>query len=691
MKKIFFSIYALSLFTAVHAQTLDRSIRPKPGPAPEIRLGDAQTFTLDNGLKVFVVENHKLPTVTYSIQLDVQPEPEGNKSGRNQFVGELITSGTKSRSKDKFDEEVDFIGASIGAGSQSIYGYSLSKYQDKLLDLMSDALLNANFQQSDLDKLKKQAISGLEAGQNEPDEMMSNVSRVLNFGSNHPYGNVTTEATISNITLADCNAYYKKYFRPNVAYMAIVGDINLEKAKEMANKYFARWEKANVDKAQYPKVNAPAATEVDFVPRDGAVQSVVSITYPVDLMIGSPDVVKTRVVDQVLGGSFQRLDRNLRETHAWTYGSNSSISEDDIVGYVDVNVKCRNAVTDSAINEMLREMDLMRTQPLKADELQGAINFLSGIFALRLENPQTIAQYAINIERYNMPKDYYKNYLKNLSAVTAADVQEAARKYLRNENAHIIVVGNKSEVGKLKRFSANGEVKAFDNYGNPIKLQESKVINGVGMDQVLDKYIAAIGGKAAIEGLKDLSITTNVSKGGQEYTTSVVVLSPAMAKMSVIAGGQVMQKLVINGEKSYGEAGGARQNLPAEMVKQYKSDMDLQSLLHPTQAGITFTLLGVEKLDGAGPDVYNVERVENDGNKKSVQYYDVASGLLLKEIVSTREGGQQSVEIKMLSDYREVKNGNGYKIPFLETMIDGSKNTIQSAKANSGVKESDFR
>lgn len=691
MKKILFSIYALSLFTAVHAQKLDRSVRPKPGPAPEIKLGDAQTFTLDNGLKVFVVENHKLPAVTYSIQLDVQPEPEGNKSGFRSMVGELITSGTKTRNKDKFDEEVDFISANIGAGSQNIYGRSLTKYQDQLLNLMSDALLNANFQQTDLDKLKKQSLAGLEASQNEPDAMMSNVTSVMNYGANHPYGEVTSEATINNITLADCNAYYKKYFRPNVAYLAIVGDINLEKAKEMANKYFGKWEKGTVEKAQYPKVTGPAATEVDFVPRDGAVQSVVSITYPIDLMIGTPDVIKTRVLNQVLGGSFQRLDRNLRETHAWTYGSNSSISPDEIVGNVDVNVKCRNEVTDSSITEMLNEMNTLRTTPLTAEELQGAINFLSGVFALGLESPSTIAQYAINIERYNMPKDYYKNYLKTLSGVTSADVQNTAQKYLKTSNAHIVVVGNKTEVNKLKKFSANGEIKAYDNLGNPIQLLESKVINGVGMDQVLDKYMAAIGGKPAIEGLKDLSVTVTVNKGGQEYTVSQVILSPAMMKQSVIAMGQVQQKMVINGEKSYAEGGGNRQNLPAEVVKDYKGEADLQALLHPSQAGISFSLLGVEKLDGNGPDVYNVERVESDGKKKTIQYYDVASGLLVKEIVSSRENGQQNVEIKMLSDYKEVKNGNGFKIPFSETKLDGSRTTVQSAKANSGVKESDFK
>lgn len=689
MKKILFSIFALSLFTAVHAQKLDRSIRPKAGPAPEIKLGDAESFTLDNGLKVFVVENHKLPAVTYSIQLDVQPEPEGNKSGMNSMVGELITSGTKTRTKDKFDEEVDFISAAIGASSQSIFGRSLTKYQDRLLDLMSDALLNANFQQSDLDKLKKQSLAGLEVSKNEPDAMLNNVASVLNYGANHPYGEVITEATINNITLTDCNAYYKKYFRPNVAYMAIVGDINLAQAKEMANKYFGKWEKGDVVKATYPKVTAPAATEVDFVPRDGAVQSVVSITYPIDLMIGTPDVIKTRVLNQVLGGSFQRLDKNLRETHAWTYGSHSSISSDDIVGNVDVNVSCRNEVTDSSITEMIKEMNALRNTPLTQEELNGAVNYLSGVFALGLENPQTIAQYAIAIERYNMPKDYYKNYLKNLSSTSSADVQAAAQKYLKPDNAHIVVVGNKSEVAKLKKFSAKSEVKFFDNYGNPTKPIEVKTINGVGIDQVLEKYINAIGGKAAMENLKDLTIAYRVKAMMQEYTQTVVVISPDKLKFSIIANGAVQQKIVINGDKSYAEGGGQRQTLPPDAVKQYAPEADLQQILHPAKYGISYTLIGLEKQDGK--DVYNVEKVENDGKKRSVQYYDFESGLLVKEIISNNENGQPTVEIKTLSNYKEVKNGNGFKIPFTESTVGGQDLTVLSAKANSNVKESDFK
>jgi zinc protease len=689
MKQLILSICALSLFTATFAQKIDRSIRPKPGPAPEIKLGEAESFTLENGLKVFVVENHKLPVVTYSIQLDIQPEPEGDKAGITSFVGELITSGTKNRSKDKFDEEVDAIAAYVGASSQGIFGRSLTKYQEKMLDLMSDALLNADFKQAELEKLRKQTLSGLDANRNDADAMMSRVSAVLNYGSNHPYGEVPNETTIKNVTLEDCMDYYKTYFRPNVAYLAIVGDIDLAKAKELANKYFGKWQRGPVMKAQLPAVKQPEATEVDFVVRDGAVQSVVSITHPIDLMIGTPDVIKTRVLNQILGGSFQRLDNNLRETHAWTYGSNSSIRSDEVVGQVSVDVKCRNEVTDSSITEMLKEMNLLRSTPVSQEELQGAINYLSGIFALGLENPQTIAQYAINIDRYKMPKDYYKNYLKNLSAITAKDVQEAANKYLATGNTHIIVVGNKSEIPKLKKFAANGELKFFDGYGNKVKPVETKVIDGMDAEKVLAKYIDAIGGKAAIEGLKDLLISGDMDGMGMKQGVTIATVSPEKMKQVFMIGNAVQQKLVINGTTGFMEGGGQKQELPADMVNSYKKDADLQVLLHPEKYGITYELLDKERVDNI--EVYTLEKVSDDGDTRTTEYYSTATGLLVKEVETKGKGDGTRVSIKKYADYKVVKNGNGYKIPYTIELVGQGTITVTTAKANSGVKDSTFR
>lgn len=691
MKKILFSIAALSLLTTVSAQQLDRSIRPAAGPAPEIKLADPATFTLDNGLKVFVVENHKLPTISISIQLDIQPAPEGNKAGMSGLVGELITAGTQTRSKDQFDQQVDQIGATLAAGSSSMYGYSLTKFQDQLLDLMSDALLHANFQQSELDKLKKQTLSGLESNKNEPDAMLQNVGAVLNFSKQHPYGEVMTEATVNNIQLADCNAYYKQYFRPNVAYMAIVGDVTVEEAKTLVNKYFGKWESGSVAKASYPTVKLPAHSQLAFVPRDGAVQSVIGIGYPVDLYPGTADVLKTRVVNEILGGSSQgRLFLNLRENHGWTYGSYSNIVTDEIAGHVQLYAKCRNEVTDSSIAEMMHEMNEIRNTPVSDEVLQNALNYMAGKFAIGLENPGTIAQYAINVDRFNMPKDYYKNYLKNLSAITVADVQQTAQKYILPEQAHIVVVGNQDEVVKLKRFSADGSVNYYDNYGNPIEVAETQAAD-ISAQEVLDKYINAIGGKAAIEGLKDLSIVASIKQMGMDLKYVRKVAAPDKLKEIVEFNGQVAQKVVVNGEKGYMEAMGQRKDMTADDLKERTEECDLQADLHPKKYGINYKVLGKETQDGK--EVYALEKVSNDGKDRAVQYYDVNSGLLIKEISNTEIQGQTIVSIKSFSDYKEVKNGNGFKTPFsiIDSGTQGMTITIQSAKANSDIKDSEFK
>ncbi|MBL7754055.1 MAG: insulinase family protein, partial [Chitinophagaceae bacterium] len=157
MKQFILSICAFSFFSAqVLAQPLDRSIRPKAGPAPTVQMGSAQSFVSSNGIKVFVVENHKLPVVTYSIDFDIKPELQGDMVGFQDMIGELLTAGTKSKTKDQFNEELDQMGANLSIGSDGIFAQSLKKNSDKLLTLLGEVLTQPNFSQAELDKLKKQ-------------------------------------------------------------------------------------------------------------------------------------------------------------------------------------------------------------------------------------------------------------------------------------------------------------------------------------------------------------------------------------------------------------------------------------------------------------------------------------------------------------------------------------------------------
>jgi predicted Zn-dependent peptidase len=692
MKKITLSIATLALLTSVNAQNLDRSIRPSAGAAPEIKLADAQSFTLPNGLKVFVVENHKLPRVSYNIQLNIHPKAEGNKAGTDEFIGSLITAGTKTLSKDQFDEQTDMIGAEINATHDGMTGSSLVKHQDKLLQLMSDALINANFQQSEMDKLKKQKASELAQAKNEPDQMLNNVAAVLNFGKDHPYGEIMTEETLANITLQDCNDYYKTYFRPNVAYLAVVGDITLADAKKMVEKYFSKWEKGTVPSATYPAAPQPNGAVVQFVPREGAVQSVIGVTYPIDLKPGTHDAIKARVLNEILGGSSQgRLFLNLREKHGWTYGSYSRINSDEIVGNFEAYAKARNVVTDSSVNEIIAEMKDLRSNNVNDESLHNTLSYMTGTFAIGLENPATIAQYAINIDRYNMPKDYYKNYLKTLNAVTAADVMATAGKYVHPENANIVVVGDKAEAEKLKRFSSNGVINYYDYTGTPLKAPTVTAVTGdITAAKVIDNYITAIGGRKAIESVKDLTKAASFEANGKEITLIFKTITPDKSIMSVVVDGiGEVQKNVLNGDKGYTSGmGQPRKDVEKDKIVLMQEQADLQAVLHPEKYNHTLVLKGKETLNGK--DAYVVETTTTGSEHVFTSYYDVASGLLMKLVAKTADGTM----IYGFDNYKEVKGAPGYKTAYTISIDQGQgsqKLDFTTVEANTGLKADSFK
>ncbi len=702
MKKITLSILALAMVGASYAQPVNRSIKPKPGPAPEITLGKTESFTLANGMRVFVVENHKLPTINCSIQMDVKPELEGDMAGFADMMSELLMTGTTSRSKDKLNAEIDQMGAGLYVSSESIQAMGLKKYQDKIFELMADVAMNAVISQDELDKAKKKMLSGLETQKNEPDAMVDNVTSVVNYGVTHPYGQVATQETVKKISLERCNSYYKNYFRPNVAYMAIVGDVTAAEMKPIIEKHFGKWQKTNVVATNYP---APATapnkpTKVSFAPRTSAVQSVINVTYPIaDLKPGMPDVIKARVTNTILGGGSQgRLFQNIREKHGWGYGSYSSLSEDDVCGNFTAELKCKNAVSDSALEALLNEMRIIRTEKVSDSTLQNTINYISGNFAISLEDPKRIAQFAINTVRYNMPADYYKNFLKNLSAVTAEDVLQTAQKYIRPDNANIVVAGSREEVGnKLARFSADGKLDYYDYSGKPITPTDVKAAPlGLTADDVYKKYVSAIGGEKALNGLKDIKVISTTELQGMALTVTIAKKTGMKLRQTVEAdmGGKKMtfQKKVFDGAKGYQEAQGNRKDLDAEEIAETKQEADMQAELHDAMYGIKRTLKGMETIEGT--DAFIVESVDA-ANKKTVEYFDQKSGLLVRQTKFEKDPqGNEVSQSTDMSDYREVPGTNGYKMPYFMSIPAGGMSLnlkVQAVEVNKNIPDTEFK
>ncbi|WP_041739652.1 insulinase family protein [Echinicola vietnamensis] len=680
-KSIIYLFLCMAITTMGHAQ-VDRSKYPEPGPAPKIELQDPETFTLDNGLKVFVVENHKLPRVAFSLVLDRDPILEKDKAGMTGFVGEMLMAGTTNRSKDQLDEEVDFIGASLSAGSTSLYGSSLKEHQGKILDLMADVLFNPSFPQEELDKLKKQSLTGLATSRDEPDAISSRLAGKLVYGKDHPYGEIRTEESIEAIELADIKAYYETYFKPNIAYLAIVGDINKEEAEEVVKSHFGSWEKGQVPEMDYATPTPPAQNEVALVDRSASVQSVIDIAYPLEMSLKNPDYLDTRVLNYILGGgSSSRLFMNLREDKGYTYGAYSSIGSDQLVTSFSAGASVRTEVTDSAVSEMIYEINHIVDEGVTADELEAAKANLSGSFGRSLESPSTLASFAINIERYGLPQDFYKTYLQRLSALTVEDINAAARKYIKPENMYITIVGNGTDIkDKLDQF---GPVSLYDNWGDPAKEIEMTDID-MTAEKVVANYIEAIGGEEAVNAIETAKVKVKAEVQGQVIEMTMVYDDPGMRfSQKVGMMGNTVSNTVLQEGKGTVTAMGQNKELTDEQYEEAKMNMFIFPEVHFEELMYTLALDGVKDIDGQ--NAYKVI-VSNPTGAKSVNYYSVETGLKLKS------ENEKTGEITY-SDYQE-HDGVKYAMEMVvkSPMIPAPLNTtVESLEFNATLTDEDFK
>lgn len=629
-----------------------RKSMPEPGPAPVIEIGSYEQFELDNGLKVIVVENHKLPRVSFSLTVDMGPFKEGEFAGHAEMAGQLLSAGTKSKTKAEIDEAIDFMGATLNTSYRGMYAASLRKHTENLLEIVTDVLLNPSFPEEEFDKIKKQTLSGLASSKDNPNAIASNVSSALRYGKDHPYGEITTETTVENITLQKCREFYKNYFLPNISYLIVVGDITAAEVKPMIMKHFSSWKKQDYKKESFPAPKPPEKRSVDFVNKAGAVQSVIRITYPLDLKPGADDEIKTTVLNTMLGGYFaSRLNANLREDKAYTYGAGSSLSSDEEIGHFTAAASVRNEVTDSAIVQFLYELERIRNEKADEDEMNLVKNYLSGSFARSLENPQTVARFALNTIRYGLPDDYYATYLEKLSAVTADDVREMALKYIHPDKAYVIVVGNKDEVAeKLTPFAANKKLNFYDNYGEPI-VTNAVIPEGMTAEKVLEDYLTALGGIEKLNSVKSLSTVMSADMQGRKMNIRLHQAENKYANIVDIEGMGEMGKEVYNNGKGLVAQMGQKIPLDDEQIKGMESSSYPFVELKFEELGYKTELTGIENIEGT--DAY-VIAVESPAGEKKTHYFAMETSLKIRELEVKGAGERTITSISDYSDYKEV-------------------------------------
>lgn len=680
----------VALATLVPAATfaqVDRSMAPEPGPAPEIILGDYTVDKLENGLTLIVVENHKLPRVSYRLTLDVDPIFEGARAGYTAMAGSLMRAGTATRTKAEIDEAVDRIGASFGTSGFGMNGRSLVKHSETLLEIMSDVLMNPTFPEEELEKERKQTLSGFASSTTDANQISGRLSRAMCYGLSHPYGESSNETTVKAITRADLMEHYASIWKPNVAYLVVVGDITPEKAKAQAEQYFGEWRPNEVEKQRYARPVPPAGNRVCFAPVPGAVQSVINITFPVYLKPGHPDVVAVSVMNTMLGGFFgSRLNQNLREDKAYTYGARSSIGPDELVASFSATASVRNEVTDSSLVEFLSEIRTMVETPAPDSALQFVKNYLNGSFALSLERPETIARFALNIERYGFPADYYATYLSRLDAVTVEDVQRVARTYLRPDNMNITIAGNRDIADGLAQFTASGQVEFFDPFGEPLKELEAAPEGMTAMD-VFNAYYTARGGAGKLDKIKGIRTFGSMDAGPMELVMEQAHENGGAGYTRISAGGNVMQETRFDGKNGVESAMGQVTPMDEAKVLDAKRNHDLLEFLHLVDYGISAELLGLDKINEQPQYLVELRR---DGSVIESHWFNAETGLRTRTVKTERSArGEMTITL----DYGATTEAKGLLFEGEVTMKNRGqemKMTINEVELNPKIEAKDY-
>lgn len=668
-------------------QKIDRTKKPEAGPAPAASFPDFKEAVLSNGLKVFIIESDRKPTITVRLLVKAGDFFDGEKPGVADFTAELLGRGSPKRKASDFAREADKIGAeysaSAGDDATSIVISGLTKHTDKLLELLSDAVLNPTFPEEQLEIVRKQALSNITAGKKTPQALAANLLRKVLFGE-HPYGKFQTEASVNSITVEDLKNFYNAHYFASNATIAVVGNVKADEITKKLEKYFGKWRQGTPAKVQPAELPDSKGMMIHLVDLPGAVQSNIRVCFR-SVPRNNPDLVELGVVESVLGGGFSgRLFQNLREKHGWTYGAYASGAYQRYLGYFAASTEVRNAVTDSAIVEILAEMRRIRSEPIGEEELKLQREYLAGNYLLSLERAEQNAARLQNIEFYGLPADYYKTYAQKVSRITPEKALELAKKYIEVSDLAVIVVGDAKEIKpKLEKLA---KVRVYDTELNPM-ISLTLDLSG---EELLKKHIEAIGGESAVMKIKDRVIEGKVSifAGPQTIEGTFRRTEKSPNKQVFIISTPVFSQEVYNDGKRVVQSGmGGTRELTGDELKKALESAQFNMLYRTAELGYKVT--AKEKKMLKGRPVY-VAELEQALNGKTILVFDAEDFMLISE---TRKQLTPQGEIDVTTTYSDFKPVDGVMQPFKIVQSLGMADVqlvVTSIKQNVGVPDEEF-
>ena len=423
---------------------------PAPGPLTPAPFPPFRESVLPNGLRLLVVESHKQPVVSISLSFPAgaSVDPAG-KEGLASMAAGLLTKGAGRRTADQISDAIEGAGGSLSAGAGAdflaINSTVLTPSLPLAFELLGDVAVRPTFPASEVELLRTQSLSGLQVALTQPETIADRAFRRAIYGA-HPYSRSELPASLKAITREDLVRFHRTRLRPGGALLVVAGDITLAEARRLALRAFQGWTGVSAAIAPFPTLPARARTELLLVHRPGSVQSnivVGNLTYPAT----DPRTYAATVANQVLGGgAASRLFMTLREEKSWTYGAYSGYVRRKGMGNFSATTEVRTEVTDSALRELMRQLERIGSETVAAGELDAAKGSITGSYPLSIESADQVANAVANARLYGLPADYVQTYRVRIGAVTAEQVQAVARATIRPRAAAIIVVGDGAKI-----------------------------------------------------------------------------------------------------------------------------------------------------------------------------------------------------------------------------------------------------
>ncbi len=646
-------------------QAIDLTKKPGAGSLGAVSFPKYEQFTLSNGLRVILVEDHEQPTVFLRVQVEMGSAGE-EKIGATSMMASLLTKGAGKRTALDISTTLDGVGASVSAGASDdaffVFGYALKKQLPLLLDVFSDVIIRPTFPQEEMDKLKPQALATVKNRKSSASALANAMANIALYGKEHPYARLATEKTVEALKLEDIKSVYTRIVRPNVATLAVVGDMTKKEVVALLEKSFADWKQSDIVKPAVPPVK-PMKPGIYFVERPGSVQSqVVFVSQAVPF--NHPDYIKTQLLANLMGSSGfgSRLMQTLRETYSYTYTPFCRVGSNRWANTIRGGAAVRDAVTDSTVLVLRREFDKLSSQDTPDSLVKSTQQFVVGNYLMGFEESSFIAALLQDAIANGISIEKVKNYPVEYSSLTAADLRATAKQYASIDNAYIVVCGSADVLKKLEALNLG----PINRYTNELEIASPYTKMTMTVEQLMKRHIDALGGADSIAQIKTVVATgdVNLAMGGQKVkgTVSMSMKAPnkGTSQLKVLVPPINIQKWV-NGDIVFEDQMGRMTQAEGSQADAEKFEARIFPVASLTDLGYSVTILG--KKDG----LVWLEAVSKHGDKRKIALD--GETYLTHTVESTSDTPQGPMPITQY--YKNYVVVNGTKLPGIIELKNG--------------------